>query len=143
MAIIDSQLVFFDQAITTTTTSSIVPLTSLRLPGRMEPIPIRINITEGFSGTEISSCTFTLQEADSPTGSWTNVPAASFTIQGSDMSASSRHGWRFLPASTRKSFLRLICTVSPQSGQSITKGKIFAALMKEEDFPYEAALTVK
>lgn len=54
-----------------------------------------------------------------------------------------RLGPRFLPQGVRKSWLRLNFTLTPQSGKSVSAGRLFAALLREEDMPYEAALQVK
>lgn len=47
---------------------------------------------------------------------------------------------RFLPQGVRKGWLRLTFTLTPVSGKSVTQGSIFAALLREEDLPYQKAL---
>lgn len=51
-----------------------------------------------------------------------------------------RLGWRFVPQAVRKSWLRL--KLSP-AGSGSHDGHIFAALLREEDFPYEKELRVR
>lgn len=142
MAIIDSTAVFHEGPLATETHSRTVPLTALRLPGRMEPIPFRLSVTEAFDPAELDTLTITLQEADSD-DDWTDVPDAALTIPGTALTAAARVGWRHLPQGVRKSRLRLHLVPTPQVSQSVSKGRLFAALTREEDLPYEPALQVK
>lgn len=143
MAIIDSTAVFHEGPLATETHSRTVPLTALRLPGRMEPIPFRLSVTEAFDPAELDTLTITLQEADSDDDDWTDVPDAALTIPGTALTAAARVGWRHLPQGVRKSRLRLHLVPTPQVSQSVSKGRLFAALTREEDLPYEPALQVK
>lgn len=143
MAIIDSTSVFHEGPLTAETDSRAVPLTALRLPGRMEPIPFRICVPEAFDPAELNTLVITLQEADSNDGSWTDVPDASLTITGTALTAGARVGWRHVPQGVRKSWLRLHLVPTPQSSQTVSKGSLFAALTREEDMPYEPALQVR
>lgn len=142
MAIIDSTAVFFEGPLTAQTDSRAVPLTALRLPGRMEPIPFRISVSQGFLAEELASLTLTLQEADSADGPWTDVPDATLTIAGTALTTATRLGWRHVPQGVRKSWLRLHLVPTPQASKSVTTGQLFAALTREEDLPYEPALQV-
>ena len=142
MAIIDSTAVFFEGPLTAQTDSRAVPLTALRLPGRMEPIPFRISVSQGFLAEELASLTLTLQEANSADGPWTDVPDATLTIAGTALTAATRLGWRHVPQGVRKSWLRLHLVPAPQASKNVTTGRIFAALTREEDLPYEPALQV-
>ena len=143
MAIIDSTSVFHEGPLTAETDSRAVPLTALRLPGRMEPIPFRICVPEAFDPAELNTLAITLQEADSNDGSWTDVPDASLTITGTALTAGARVGWRHVPQGVRKSWLRLHLVPTPQSSQTVSKGSLFAALTRDEDMPYEPALQVR
>ena len=143
MAIIDSTSVFHEGPLTAETDSRAVPLTALRLPGRMEPIPFRICVPEAFDPAELDTLAITLQEADSNDGSWTDVPDASLNIAGTSLTAGARVGWRHVPQGVRKSWLRLHLVPTPQSSQTVSKGSLFAALTREEDMPYEPALQVR
>ena len=141
MAIIDSTSVFFEGPLTAESTGQAVPLTALRLPGRMEPMPLRISVTQAFVADEVQSLTITMQEADSPDGPWTDVPAATWAASGTELSLGARLGPRFLPRGVRKCWLRLRLT--PTAAGDISRGSIFAALLREEDWPYEEALKVR
>lgn len=52
-----------------------MPLTALKIPGRMEPMPMRVSVTEAFSPEEIQSLSLSLEQADIADGSWSAVPA--------------------------------------------------------------------
>ncbi|MDO5484463.1 MAG: hypothetical protein Q4F27_06095 [Desulfovibrionaceae bacterium] len=143
MAIIDRNTVFYEGRLTAAAIGQAVPLTSLRLPGRMEPMPLRISVTEAFSPDEVQSLSIVLQEADSADADavWSDVPAARWTAEGNELGLGARLGPRFLPRGVRKCWLRL--TLTPTAGGEISTGRIFAALLREEDLPYEPALQVK
>ena len=125
MAIIDRNSILFEGSLTADTTGPAVALNALRLPGRMEPMPL-------------------LEESDSAGGPWTAVPGASVTVSHSAenpaLAAGARPYHRFLPQGVRKSWLRLTLGLTVVSGKNASQGRIFAALTREEDLPYEAAL---
>lgn len=143
MAIIDRNTIFFEGPLTATAQGQPVNLGALKLPGRMEPMPMRVSVTRAFLPEEVQSITLTLQEADDPAGPFTAVPGAVEVVPGTALTAGARLFQRFLPRAVRKSVLRLSFTVSTQTGKSVSTGSIFAALMREEDLPYEPALQVK
>ncbi|WP_165071107.1 hypothetical protein [Desulfovibrio sp. ZJ200] len=143
MAIIDRNAVFFEGPLTADAQGSAVALTALKIPGRMEPMPMRVSVTEAFSPEQVQTLSLTLEEADSSDGAWSAVPGASWTATGEDLALGARLGPRFLPQGVRKPWLRLVFNLAPRTGQSVSKGQIFAALLREEDWPYEPALQVK
>ena len=146
MAVIDRNAVFFEGPLTADVQSAVVPLTALKLPGRMEPMPMRVSVTQAFAPEEVQSLSFTLEEADAPdaaSAAWAAVPGATWSFTGAQLGLGARLGPRFLPQGARKPWLRLAFTLSPQSGKSVSAGRIFAALLREEDLPYEPALQVK
>ena len=112
MAIIDSHCILFEGPLSAESTGKAVPLTALRLPGRMEPMPLRISVTRGFA----------------------------ISVPGEELGEGARLGWRFVPQAVRKSWLRL--KLAP-SGSGSHDGHVFAALLREEDFPYEKELRVR
>ena len=59
MAIIDSHCILFEGPLTAESTGKAVPLTALRLPGRMEPMPLRISVTRGFAKEQTTSLALT------------------------------------------------------------------------------------
>ena len=144
MAIIDRNSILFEGPLTANTTGSAVALNALKLPGRMEPMPLRLSVTESFKPDEVQSVAIGLEESDSATGPWTAVPGASVNVAHSAenpaLIAGARPYHRFLPQGVRKSWLRLTLGLTPVGGKSASQGRIFAALTREEDLPYEAAL---
>lgn len=123
-----------------------VALTALTLPGRMEPMPLRVSVTEAFDPAEVASLGLTLEEAataDAAAADWKAVPGAAWTVSGDALTLGARLGPRFLPQGVRACFLRLSLTPTAKEGKSIGKGRIFAALMREDEQPWEAALQKK
>ncbi len=149
MAIIDRNAVFFEGPLTADARGPAVALTALKIPGRMEPMSLRVSVTEAFSSEEVQSLAFSLEEADAPDApdavgdSWSAVPGAAWTVAGAQLALGARLGPRFLPQGVHKPWLRLNFTLTPQSGKSVSAGRLFAALLREEDMPYEPALQVK
>lgn len=135
--IIDSNLVFMDGPLTATQDSDSIALTSLFKPRRMDPIPMVLRVTEDFNN--LTSLSIKLMESDSQNGTYTDVPAASMTILLADLKAGKKIGWRFLPHTVEKPWLKLACTVT---GTAPTSGKIFAALLRECEEPYEAGMYI-
>ncbi len=128
--IIDSQLILFEGAIATGTGSPIA-LTSLQCPGKVEPILIVTRFTENLAGA--TSVSLTLQQASEEHGSFSDVAGAQLTVSAADFTVGKRTGWRFLPRSVEKPWLRLKVTVTGTP----TAGKLFCALSGYEDEPYE------
>lgn len=94
-----------------------VALTALKIPGRMEPMPLCVPATEAFSAEEVQSLAFSLEEADTPdsaSDSWSAVPGAVWTAAGAQLALGARMGPRFLPHGVRKPWLRLNFTHTPQ-----------------------------
>lgn len=106
----------------------------------MEPMPLRISVTRGFAKEQTTSLDLTLQEADSADGEWQDVPGAAISVPGEELGEGARLGWRFVPQAVRKSWLRL--KLAP-SGSGSHDRHVFAALLREEDFPYEKELRVR
>lgn len=149
MAIIDKNLVFSDGPVHGSGPSRVVGLTSLTRPGRMEAIPLRMCVTSDYDATEVAEIEIILQQADaadapeSGDGAWADVDGANLLAASKVLRAGTRLPWRFLPEGVEKPWMRLRFEVKPQAGKTVTKGGIFAALMREEDFPYTPALQVK
>lgn len=93
MAIIDSHCILFEGPLSAESTGKAVPLTALRLPGRMEPMPLRISVTRGFAKERTTSLDLTLQEADSADGEWQDVPGAAISVPGEELGEGARLGW--------------------------------------------------
>lgn len=146
MAIIDRNCIFFEGPLMAPATGPVVALTALTLPGRMEPMPLRVSVTGAFDPAEVESLGLTLEEAvtaDAADADWQAVPGAAWTVPGEALCLGARLGPRFLPQGVRASFLRLRLTPVVKEGKSIGNGRIFAALMREDEQPWEAALQKK
>lgn len=135
--IIDSNLVFTDGAVVATSVSEPVALTSLFKPRRMDPIPMSVRVMEDFN--TLTSLGLRLTESDTAEGVYTDVPGTSMTIPLADLKAGAKIGWRFLPQNVEKPWLKIAYTVT---GTVPTSGKIFAALLREREEPYEAGMYI-
>lgn len=135
--IIDSNLVFTDGPIVSTEDSDPIALTSLFKPRRMDPIPMTLRVTADFNN--LTSLGIKLVESDTQSGTYTDVPAASTTILLADLKAGKKIGWRFLPHTVEKPWLKLVYTVT---GTAPTSGAVFAALLREREEPYEAGMYI-
>lgn len=135
--ILDDNLVFFDRAsLASTVTSAAVPLTSLMKPGRAEPICVFVKVNEtGAGGTSIA---VKLQESDTESGSYTDVAGSSETILTAALVKDSKVYLRWLPGGVKKQWLK--CSVTATG--TYTAGKITAAIVREDDQPYEAGMFI-
>jgi hypothetical protein len=129
--IIDSNLVLCEGAITASGNSQPVAVSSLSLPGKLTSIPLKLCITQAFIGAE--SITFTLQQADSATGTFTDIAGSSLSLAAAALTQGTVQAWHSLPPNCTKPWLRLHYTVSG----TVTKGSIFCALLREEENGYE------
>ncbi|SDF40827.1 hypothetical protein [Desulfovibrio legallii] len=147
MAIIDRNAVFFEGPLTANAAGSVVALTACKLPGRMEPMPLRLSVTEAFLPAEVQNLSIAMEQADDPDGPWTSVPGGSVSVahtaESPTLTLGARPYLRFLPQGVRRPYLRLTFALTPVEGQSVSQGRLFAALTREEDLPYEAALMVR
>ena len=151
--IIDSNLVLIDHLTEDEigsagqNTSRAVPLTSFLEPGRQGPIPIVVQLSDGL--VEGETITFTLfqgdTEAEAETSSngsgWEEI--GTFTATG-PMKKGCRIGWRFLPRSVTKQWLRLrVGDTSDTSGShKATDLTVFAAVVREDLFEYDKLLYI-
>lgn len=135
--LIDDNNVFLDGPIRADGVSEPVPLNSLTLSGRMGPLPLTIRATEDFDN--LDSLELTLQTAHSDTCPYTDLPGGTITIPAAELVTGTVLGWTFLPRNTRQSWLRLKYTIH---GAAPGKGRLFAALTRERDQPYEQALYI-
>ena len=129
--LIDQSLVSIDgKSIASAITGEAIGLTSFFSPGREEPIPLCVKMLEEAKGG--TSLTIKLQQADSESGSYEDVPGATITHALAELKAGTRLAWRFLPAAVSKSWLKV--AVTPAG--SFTAGKIFACILREDPEPY-------
>jgi len=128
--------------------SRAVPLTSFLEPGRQGPIPIVVQLSDGLVDNE--TITFTLFQGDteaeannssSSEDGWEEI--GTFTASG-PMKKGCRIGWRFLPRSVTKQWLRLqVGDTSDTSGShKATDLTVFAAVVREDLFEYDKLLYI-
>ena len=135
--LIDQSLVSIDnKAVSTAITGEAVALTSFFSPGREEPIPLCVKMTEDAAGG--TALNIKLQEAESENGTYEDVPGASISHALAVLKTGALLGWRFLPAAVSKPWLKVV--VTPQG--TFTAGKIFAALVREDPQPYAAGMHI-
>ncbi len=134
--IIDSQSILFEGPVSSTTGTP-VALTSLHTPGKVQPVLISTRITENLAGA--TAVTLTLQQAESQSGTYSDVSGASLSLSAADFTVGKRTGWRFLPRTVVNPWLRLKLSVTGTP----TAGKLFCALSGFEDEPYEAEQYIK
>ena len=109
----------------------VIALSSPLLPSKAAPLPLALRCTQDLVGA--SSVTLKLQQADNENGPFTDVPGASLVILATDFKTGKRPAWRYLPRTVDKPWLRLDLNVSG----SASSGALFAALVREDDDPYE------
>jgi len=151
--IIDSNLVLIDHLTEEEIGSAgqnmsrAVPLTSFLEPGRQGPIPIVVQLSDGLVDSE--TITFKLFQGDteaeannsSSEDGWEEI--GTFTASG-PMKKGCRIGWRFLPRSVTKQWLRLqVGDTSDTSGShKATDLTVFAAVVREDLFEYDKLLYI-
>lgn len=137
--LIDSNLILMDSTpvLGAPVTGPAVALTSLLNPGRAEPIPICAKVVgEKFAGG--TSISFKLTQADTEGGTYADVPGSTVTVALADLTVGKAIGWRFLPRGTSKQWLKMVATPTG----TFTAGKIFGAIVREDDQPYEAGMYI-
>jgi len=155
--IIDSNLVLIDHLTKTEigeagqNMSRAVPLTSFLEPGRQGPIPIVVQLSDGLLKDE--TITFKLFQGDTEAEAETETSSSSssdweeigtFTATG-PMKKGCRIGWRFLPRSVTKQWLRLQVGATHDnqgSGHKATDLTVFAAVVREDLFEYDKLLYI-
>ena len=136
--LLDDNTVLLDHApvLGDAVTSDAIALNALQFPGRAEPIPVCANVTESFAGG--TSITFKLTQADSEGGTYADVPGSSVTVALANLTKGKALGWRFLPRGVGKPWLKMVATPSG----TFTAGRVFAAVTREDDLPYEAGMYI-
>jgi len=129
--------------------SRAVPLTSFLEPGRQGPIPIVVQLSDGL--VEGETITFKLFQGDADADAETNANAGADWEEISSVTASGpmkkgcRIGWRFLPRSVTKQWLRLQVgdtNDNQGSGHKATDLTVFAAVVREDLFEYDKLLYI-
>lgn len=128
--------------------SRAVPLTSFLEPGRQGPIPIVVQLSDGLLDSE--TITFKLYQGDEyaeakkeeEEDGWEEI--GTFTASG-PMKKGCRIGWRFLPRSVTKQWLRLRVgdgSDNTDSDHKATDLTVFAAIVREDLFEYDKLLYI-
>jgi len=130
--------------------SRAVPLTSFLEPGRQGPIPIVVQLSDGLLDSE--TITFKLFQCDeyaeaeaepssSSSSDWEEI--GTFTASG-PMKKGCRIGWRFLPRSVTKQWLRLQVgdSTDTSGNHKATDLTVFAAVVREDLFEYDKLLYI-
>ena len=135
--ILDDNLVSIDGAsLTSAITPKAIPLTSLLKPGREEPIPVCVKVTETAAGG--TSIAIKLQQADTETGTYAEVPGSAATVALANLTKGNLPYLRWLPPGVTKPWLKVVVTATG----TFTAGKIFAAVVREDELPYEAGMYI-
>lgn len=135
--IIDDNLVSIEnKEIKEAITGDPVALTSFQKPGRMGPVPMLVQLTEDAAGG--TSLTLKLQQSDDEKGAFADVPGSSMTVPLADMAMGKNIGWRYLPSGVTKPWFKVVVTPAG----SFTAGKIFAAVVREELYPYSDGMYI-
>ena len=130
----DDNEISIDNKALAAVTGEPIALNMFKKPGRMEPIHVACFFTEAGAGG--TSATVTIKQADDLNGSYTDVESK--TVALANIKAGASVGWRYLPTSVTKPFIKFVVSVSG----TFTGGKIFAAVSREEKLPYEAGMYI-
>ena len=135
--LIDDNLVSIDGTAIGGITGKAVPLTSLFKPGKHhDPIPMSVLVLgEPAGGTSI---TLKIQQSDDENGVFTDVAGSTMTVALADMVAGQNIGWRYLPAGVTQQWVKVVVTAAG----TFTSGKLFAAIVREEEVPMSEGLYI-
>ncbi len=121
-----------------TGTGNVVPLTGLKIPGKMNPIPMCLKITKAITGLTAETLDIKLQQSDDGKTGWTDVPNSTISIAKADVGNVGRiKSVKYLPREVTKSFIKAVVTAT-----GATAGEVFMALTREDEEPMEAGLYI-
>ena len=131
--LIDSNTVLFDDVAVTSSAvdSAAVCLNSFAAPGRAEPVPMMCRVSAPFSGG--TALTVTMEQSEDGLA-WETIDGVSATLEATELVKGADFGFRFLPKSLVKPYMRLIAT--PQG--TFSAGRLFAAVTREDALPFRA-----
>ena len=134
--LIDDNLVSIDsQALSGTVTPVAIALNAFKKPGRQEPIPVAIRATRDVAGG--TSLTIGFSQSDTQGGTY-NAVGPSWTVTLAELQTGLCVGPRWLPREIDKPWIKI--TVSKTG--TFTAGKLFAAVVREDDLPYVSGLYI-
>lgn len=113
-----------------------VALTSLTLPGKFDAIPMCFKASPDVAGG--TKVTVKLQQSDTKEGVYADVNGSTFELTLAELKAGAK-GIKYVPRGVTKQWIKMIVTPTG----SFSAGKVFAAVMREDDEPYEPGLYIK
>lgn len=129
---LDNLNIFSDsQAITATADSTKKVNVGMKFIGKGTPLLLKAHVVQAFNN--LTSLTVDLQQADTESGQYSSVESRTVLLgaltKGADL------GFRFMPRAANKEWFKIVYTVN---GSAPSTGKIFAAIVDQEDSRYEA-----
>lgn len=116
----------------------VVALTSMKIPGKMNPVPVYAGITKALTGSAQAVKLKFMQSDDG--NAWEEVDGGTFTLASEQFSEVGRiQGLKYLPRTVTKQFLKMEIE---QDGGTLDEGEIFVALTREDPEPMEAGLYI-
>ncbi len=116
----------------------VVALTSMKIPGKMNPVPVYAGITKALTGSATSVKLKFMQSDDG--SAWEEVDGGTFTLASEQFSEVGRiQGLKYLPRTVTKQFLKMEIE---QDGGTVDEGEIFVALTREDPESYETGLYI-
>ena len=133
--IIDDTLVLLDGKVTDT--GKVVTLKGMKIPGKLNPIPLTLKITEAIAGVTDDTVDIKLQQSDDGT-TFEDVPNGVISIPKADAGKVGRGlSAKYLPRDVTKQYIKAVVTAT-----GATAGGLFMALTREDDEPMEAGLYI-
>lgn len=136
MSVLDDTQILFEGPISGT--GKVVSLGGMKIPGKMNPIPVTLKITKTISGPT-TSLDIKLQQSDDGQSGWEDVPNSSVSVVSSDFAKLGRvKAVKYLPREVEKGFIKAVLAAG--GGGTLASGEIFMALTREDEEPYESGL---
>lgn len=133
--IIDNTQVLFEGDVTGT--GKVVELKGIKIPGKMNPIPMTLRITKAITGLTADTLDIKLQQSDDGT-TFEDVPNSTISIAKADVGNVGRiKSVKYLPREVTKQYIKAVVTAT-----GATAGELFMALTREDDEPMEAGLYI-
>lgn len=138
--ILDSSTILFDDDISKHAQAPVVSLAGITIPGKLNPIPLSLYVKSTLSGAT-TAVKIKLQQSDNGTSGWEDVPGGEWNILAKDYAKIGRViTAKYLPRAVEKPFIKIV--MSADGGGSLTSGKIFMALTRGDDEPYQDGLYI-
>jgi len=132
--LIDDKCVFSDSQAITTTADSTNKVNVMPLLGKGQPVLLDFHVVQTFLA--LTSLKVEIQQADTESGDYTATSMSkTITLASGGLAEGEKIGFRFLSRDVTKPWLKVVYTVT---GSNATAGKIFAAIVREEQDSYEA-----